>query len=148
MYFCRLSPSFVILTHEPKFLKITGLGHKANLKTYGFIVCSLSIIIHISKLWETSGGFILSENNVGKRLCFMCQIQIFKGGNCIVIIQGGTVIRYSEGVSIRYSERASIRYKGLRIFRKTGGYKVQLNFSAMFFDFFPFNSTLISDMIG
>ena len=42
----------------------------------------------------------------------------------------GAVIRYTEGVSIRYTEGASIRYRALRIFRKKGGYEVQLNFSA------------------
>ena len=43
------------------------------------------------------------------------------------LVQGG-VIRYTEGASIRYSKGASIRYRTLRIFRKRGGYKVQLNF--------------------
>ena len=48
----------------------------------------------------------------------------------------GGVIRYREGVSIRYRERASIRYRASRIFRKRGGYTVQLNFFGNFFRFF------------
>ena len=41
---------------------------------------------------------------------------------------GGSVIKYRDGVSIRYREGASIRYRALKIFRKRGGYKVQLIF--------------------
>ena len=37
-----------------------------------------------------------------------------------------------EGLSIRYKERASKRYRALRSIRKSGGYKVQLNFWKMF----------------
>ena len=39
-------------------------------------------------------------------------------------------------MSIRYSEEVSIRYTALRSFPKRGGYKIQLIFSAFFFDFF------------
>ena len=64
-------------------------------------------------------------------------------------LQGG---RYkdSKGVSIRYSEGASIKYRAMRIFRKRGGYKVQLNFSRYFFSIFSghYNFYLWSDWVN
>ena len=66
---------------------------------------------------------LLKDLAMGKRLTFeSVKRSTFSGG----------VIRYTEGVSIRYTEGASIRYRALRMFRKRGGYKVQLNFSAIF----------------
>ena len=51
---------------------------------------------------------------------------------------------------LKNSEGVSIRYRALGNFRKRGGYKVQLNFSALFFRFFSdqFNFYLCNDWVN